>query len=53
MNFFFILFVVLPILSFIGVFLLTDSLVYGIITLLVIDGIFTILFVKKQKRTGG
>ncbi|WP_411843188.1 hypothetical protein [Salinicoccus sp. HZC-1] len=49
MNIFFILFLALPILSFIGVFLLTDSLIYAIITLLIIDLVFTVLFVKRQK----
>lgn len=53
MNMFFILFLALPILSFIAVFLLTDSLIYAIIALLIIDLIFTTLFIKRRKRIKG
>lgn len=49
MNFFFISFLILPILSFIGVLLLTDSLLYAIIALIIVDIVFTVLFMKRQK----
>ncbi len=50
MNLFFILFLILPILSFIGVFLLTDSLIFGVIAVIIIDLIFTVLFVRRQQE---
>jgi len=53
MNMFFLLFLVLPVLTFITVLLVTDSLVSAIIALLVTDLIFTVLFVKNKKQTKG
>lgn len=49
MNLFFISFLILPILSFIGVLLLTDSLLYAIIALIIVDIVFMVLFMKRQK----
>ncbi|WP_017547572.1 hypothetical protein [Salinicoccus carnicancri] len=50
MNMFFISFLVLPVLAFITLLLLTDSLVYAIIALLITDLVFTILFIKNKKQ---
>ncbi|GAB3067896.1 hypothetical protein ACFOU0_00925 [Salinicoccus sesuvii] len=50
MNIFYVLFLLIPILGFLGVYLTTGNLTYAIILLLIIDVIFTFLFVTRKRK---
>ncbi|MFC3419416.1 hypothetical protein ACFOLA_08025 [Salinicoccus hispanicus] len=50
MNIFFLLFLIMPILGFISVYLITGSLINAIVALFIIDVIFTTLFIIRRRR---